>query len=52
MGTPELARALGDVSAMPTLLLFDARGRGAGSFLGAPPGRHAEVEGTLEPLLK
>jgi thiol-disulfide isomerase/thioredoxin len=52
MGTPDLARAFGDVSAMPTLLLFDAQGRSAGSFLGAPPGLHAEVEGKLEPLLK
>jgi len=52
MGTPDVARAFGDVSAMPTLLLFDARGRSAGSFLGAPPGLHAEVEGKLAPLLK
>jgi thiol-disulfide isomerase/thioredoxin len=52
MGTPDLARAFGDVSAMPTLLLFDAQGRSAGSFLGAPPGLHAEVEGKLEPLLR
>jgi thiol-disulfide isomerase/thioredoxin len=52
MGTPDLARAFGDVSAMPTLLLFDAQGRAAGSFLGAPPGLHAQVEGKLEPLLR
>jgi thiol-disulfide isomerase/thioredoxin len=52
MGTPDVARAFGDVSAMPTLLLFDARGRRAGSFFGAPPGLHAEVEAKLEPLLK
>jgi hypothetical protein len=50
--TPDVARAFGDVSAMPTLLLFDARGRRAGSFFGAPPGLHAEVEAKLEPLLK
>jgi thiol-disulfide isomerase/thioredoxin len=52
MGTPDVARAFGDVSAMPTLLLFDAQGRRAGSFFGAPPGLHAEVEAKLEPLLK
>ena len=52
MGTPDVARAFGDVSAMPTLLLFDAQGRRAGSFFGAPPGLHAEVETKLEPLLK
>jgi thiol-disulfide isomerase/thioredoxin len=52
LGSPDVARAFGDVSAMPTLLLFDAQGRSAGSFLGAPPGLHAEVEGKLGPLLR
>jgi thiol-disulfide isomerase/thioredoxin len=52
LGTPDVARAFGDVSAMPTLLLFDAQGRTVGSFLGAPPGLHAEVEAKLAPLLK
>jgi thiol-disulfide isomerase/thioredoxin len=52
LGTPDLARAFGDVSAMPTLLLFDAQGRAAGSLLGAPPGLHAEVEAKLQPLLR
>jgi cytochrome c biogenesis protein CcmG, thiol:disulfide interchange protein DsbE len=52
MGSPELARAFGDVSAMPTLLLFDGQGRRVASFYGAPPGLHDEVEATLEPLLK
>ena len=51
LGSPEVARAFGDVSAMPTLLLFDRAGRQEGSFLGAPPGLHAEVEAALEPLL-
>jgi len=51
MGSPELARAFGDVSAMPTLLLFDGRGNRVRSFLGAPPQLHAEVEAALEPLL-
>jgi thiol-disulfide isomerase/thioredoxin len=52
MGSPDLARAFGDVSAMPTLLLFDGRGRRAASFLGAPPGLHDEVEAKLAALLK
>jgi thiol-disulfide isomerase/thioredoxin len=51
MGSPELARAFGDVGALPTLLLFDGDGRPAGSFLGAPPGLHDEVEAALRPLL-
>lgn len=38
MGTLELARAFGDISAFPTLLLFDGYGRRVASFYGAPPG--------------
>jgi cytochrome c biogenesis protein CcmG/thiol:disulfide interchange protein DsbE len=52
MGTPEVARAFGDVSAMPTLLLFDGQGRRVASFFGAPPSLHGEVEGKLEPVLR
>ncbi|HEX9186128.1 MAG TPA: TlpA disulfide reductase family protein, partial [Vicinamibacteria bacterium] len=51
MGSPELARAFGDVSAVPTLFLFDGAGRRKAVFLGAPPDLHAEVEKALEPLL-
>jgi len=50
MGTPELVRSFGDVSAVPTLLLFDAEGRAAGVFYGAPPGLHAEAEAKLAML--
>ena len=50
MGTPELVRAFGDVSAVPTLLMFDAEGRAAGTFYGAPPGLHAEAEAKLAAL--
>lgn len=52
MGTPEVARAFGDVSATPTLHVFDAQGRRASSFFGAPPGLHAEVEAQLLALLE
>jgi thiol-disulfide isomerase/thioredoxin len=52
MGTPEMARAFGDVSAVPTLLVFDGQGRAAGAFYGAPPGLHAEAEARLAALLK
>ncbi len=51
MAGPELARSFGDVSAVPTLFLFDAEGRTAATFYGAPPGLHAEVEKALAPLL-
>ncbi len=52
LGTPELARAFGDVSATPTLHVFDAQGRRAASYFGAPPSLHAEVEALLRALLK
>jgi cytochrome c biogenesis protein CcmG/thiol:disulfide interchange protein DsbE len=51
MGTPELARAFGDISAVPTLFLFDRRGRTAHVFYGAPPTLHAEAERKLAELL-
>jgi thiol-disulfide isomerase/thioredoxin len=51
MGTPEVARSFGDVTAVPTLLLFDREGKAAGSWFGAPPSLHADVEAKLESLL-
>ena len=51
MGTPEIARAFGDVSAVPTLLLFDRAGRAAGAFYGAPPTLHEEAEAAIARLL-
>jgi len=50
VGTPDLVRAFGDVSAVPTLLLFDKSGRSAAAFYGAPPTLHAEAEAKLAPL--
>jgi thiol-disulfide isomerase/thioredoxin len=44
MGTPEMARAFGDLSAVPTLFVFDRAGRTRGAFFGAPPSLHAEAE--------
>ena len=51
MGTPELAATFGDISAVPTLFVFDADGRTAGVFYGAPPDLHEKVEKLLEKLL-
>ena len=51
MGTPEVARAFGDVSSVPTLFLFDRAGRTAKVFYGAPPDLHAEAEAKLAALL-
>lgn len=52
MGTPEVIRSLGNVSAVPTLLLFDGEGRAAGAFYGAPPDLHARLESALARLLE
>ncbi len=52
MGNPEVVRAFGDVSAVPTLLVFDRDGHAAGAFYGAPPGLQAEAEAKLAGLLK
>jgi thiol-disulfide isomerase/thioredoxin len=47
MGTPDMARAFGDLSAVPTLFVFDRRGRTRGAFFGAPPSLHSEAEKAL-----
>ncbi len=51
LGTPETARAFGDISAVPTLFLFDASGRAAATFYGAPPDLHARAEARISELL-
>ena len=50
--TPDLARAFGDISAVPTLFVFDPQGRTAAAFYGAPPTLHAEAEAALGALLR
>jgi thiol-disulfide isomerase/thioredoxin len=52
MGTPKTVRALGDVAAVPTLLLFDRDGRTAATFFGAPPSLHAEAEAKIASLME
>ena len=52
MGSPELGRSFGDVSAVPTLLLFDTEGHTVASFYGAPPSLHPEAEAKLATLIK
>jgi thiol-disulfide isomerase/thioredoxin len=51
LGSPEIARAFGDVSAVPTLFLFDRAGKFGGAYYGAPPTLHADVEKRLASLL-
>ncbi|HXV75704.1 MAG TPA: TlpA disulfide reductase family protein [Candidatus Polarisedimenticolaceae bacterium] len=51
MATAEVAVAFGDVVAVPTMLVFDRRGRAAATYHGAPPGLHEQVERLLGELL-
>src|SRR5205814_2365311 len=48
IGTPEVARAFGDISAVPTLFVFDRAGKTASVFYGAPPSLHADAEKTID----
>jgi len=48
IGTPDVARAFGDISAVPTLFVFDRHGKTAGVFYGAPPSLHADAEKTID----
>ena len=50
LGTPELARAFGDISAVPTMFVFDSSGRRADSAFGAPPGLHERIASRLADL--
>jgi thiol-disulfide isomerase/thioredoxin len=52
IGQPETVRAFGDVSAVPTLLVYDKTGKAAGAFYGAPPTLHADAEAKLTALLR
>jgi cytochrome c biogenesis protein CcmG, thiol:disulfide interchange protein DsbE len=45
------AQAFGDITAVPTLFLFDRSGKTARVLYGAPPDLHTQVEKTLSDLL-
>lgn len=51
MASPEVGRAFGDISAVPTLLVFGPDGRSAAAFYGATPTLHADTEALLRALL-
>ena len=51
MAEPDVVRALGDVTSVPTLFLFGPDGTTAGVFYGAPPTLHADAEAALGRLL-
>jgi thiol-disulfide isomerase/thioredoxin len=46
------AQSFGDITAVPTLFLFDRSGKTSRILYGAPPDLHGEVEKTLDLLLK
>jgi thiol-disulfide isomerase/thioredoxin len=48
--TPEVARAFGDVVAVPTLLIFGRDGKTAGIWYGASPELHSQVEEKIDGL--
>jgi cytochrome c biogenesis protein CcmG/thiol:disulfide interchange protein DsbE len=52
MGNPEIARSFGDISAVPTLFLFNAQGEAAATFFGAPPDLHERAEQMLEKVVR
>jgi thiol-disulfide isomerase/thioredoxin len=45
------AQAFGDITAVPTLFVFDREGRAAGTWYGAPPDLHEQVEKKLATLV-
>ena len=47
MRSPAMLTAFGDVSVVPTLLVYDPRGRLAGAHYGAPPTLHQDAEATI-----
>ena len=51
VGSPEVAQKFGDISAVPTLFLFDNTGKTAAVFYGAPPTLHVAAESRLTALL-
>lgn len=51
MGTPEVARAFGDLTSVPTTFLVDADGRIVSTVYGSPPGVEERLREQLAPLL-
>ena len=51
IGSPELAGDFGDLTAVPTLFVFDRGGRLVRTFFGAPPSLHEDLEALVTELL-
>ena len=52
LGTPEVARAFGDLTAVPTTFVVDREGRIASVIYGSPPDLEARLHKALDPLLR
>jgi thiol-disulfide isomerase/thioredoxin len=52
MGSPELARSFGDISAVPTMYLFDANGQKVQIYYGAPPELHEVAQRDITSAMK
>ena len=50
MGTPEVARAFGDLTAVPTTFVLDAEGRVTTVIHGSPPDLHDQVRRAVDAL--
>jgi hypothetical protein len=51
LGTPEVARAFGDLTAVPTTFVVDAQGKVVATVFGSPPDVEARLRKALAPLL-
>lgn len=51
LGTPEVARAFGDLTAVPTTFVVDAEGKVVSAIYGSPPGIEEQLRRAVEPLL-
>jgi len=52
IATPEVARAFGDVVAVPTMFVFDRNGHTSGVWYGAPPDLHQQLEHVIDLAVK
>ena len=50
--TPEILKQFGDVSAVPTMFVFDQAGKPVGAFYGSTPEEHRQAEARIAALLK
>jgi peroxiredoxin len=51
MGTPEVARAFGDLTAVPTTFVVDSEGKIVSVIYGSPPDVEEQLRRLLAPLL-